>query len=518
MSFYDRMQPPHLPGANPWSTSINGCQQVSEQPPCTQDASFQSAFCVTPPRVLGAEHWASLNNWTAHQKKIRVLDSKRHLADQLHRMIEVEDFKTAVLDQMHRAEDKLTWKQEWAAELNEILNSPAKAEFEDEFPLDARHKELMGTGLHSLSPADFASSSYPANAFPSESAQGDVGNQVSPIEQPELEDYYRAHNMMPSVSGLMPKASEFLHSNGINVHDKDWPGKFPAVQKEQTEVPAHTRFMFASEITKASLAEKADGLAAYVADLKSQMHEKINSGDFTLDASTAHQYEEYSRTPGFLRARRGSSSEQPLQDQVKKMLDNPVRREDTRTPNLLSNSQNLSQNAFNSHECLPEDEPLLRSPDGPGPPLHAPKPASPRSPILPPPSDSSGSSEESYTYHGYGVDSAGALHWQLPDWLWKQKGQQGRVVNGISYDFNYPPRGWTCTPEFVEVYNAREPGYHTPAEYDGEVATRDDKFHEDNSMPVRLYVSEYATGCTPRYFMDSQLPTGSKEIDNSTGE
>jgi len=466
MSFYERMNPSAPPGRNAWSAVINECLQGS-QPPCAQDAYFNSAFTMNPPATLAAEYWSSLSNWAAHQEQIRLGEAKRQLAHQLYRTIDVEDLRAAALRQMYMEEEEWSQQQQQQQQQSNGFNGfsyhPAQSAYN--FTLDARYEDPMHAGFYTIPPGPFAV--YRDDAFAYGREQVDVEEEaVSQIHEQGPEGYY---------------------SNE---------------QNQQDDVQDHTRIMSASETAKAQAVERMNGLATYVADLKAQMAEKMNSGEFTMDASTAYGYEQYSRTPAFFRARRSGDSQNHLSSAVdsqdgeisegskEQMPNRSTASGDSQTPDLYNDSQDQSVDSVNSLECSP-DEPIFRSPDGPPLKILAPQPSPPRSAILQMTADET--AEENYLYHGYGGGDVDALHWQLPDWLWYHKSQQGGFVDGVSYNFNYPPNGYAATPEFVEVrYDEEEP--------------MEEEANTNGFIPPPLSDSEYHSGCTPRYFMDSQSP------------
>ena len=422
-------------------------------------------------------------------------EQKRQLAYQLYHIIDVEDLRAAALRQMHIEEEELGQQQQQQQQQQnngfDGFSYHSAQISEENFAPDARHDEPMHTGLHTIPPHPFVAytqndenfasrplcgkQAYRDDTFTNEGVQVNVEEAFTPIEEPKPEECY---------------------SDG---------------QKQQDYVLDHARLMSSSKTTKSQAIERMNGLAAYVAELKAQMAEKMNSGDFTMDASTARGYEQYSRTPEFFRARRNernqnhlssaehSQAEEILEGSREQMPNHSTSSEDSGTPDLYNDSHQ-SVDSVNSFELSP-DEPVYRSPDGPPLEILAPQPTPPRSAILQMASDEI--AEEHYLYYNYGVDGAGALHWQLPDWLWYHKSQQGGVVDGISYDFNYPPCGYAATPEFVELHNAGELDHPASAEHRHEAELVEDDFSEDGSSP-RLTPSEYQRGCTPRYFMDSQ--------------
>ena len=421
-------------------------------------------------------------------------EQKRQLAYQLYRTIDVEDLRAAALRQMHIQEE--AWSQQQQQQQQQQSNefdgfSYHSAQISEEnFALEARHDEPMHTGLHTIPPRPFVytqndenfasrplcgKQAYRDDTYTNEGVQVNGEEAFTQIEEPKPEECY---------------------SDEQNMQDC---------------VLDHTRLMSSSKTTKAQAIERMNGLAAYVAELKAQMAEKMNSGDFTMDASTARGYEQYSRTPEFFRARRNernqnlssaehSQPEEILEGPREQMPNHSTSSEDSGTPDLYNDSQEQSVDSVNSFERSP-DEPVFRSPDGPALKILAPQPTPPRSAILQMAFDEP--AEENYFYNGYGVDGAGALHWQLPDWLWYHKSQQGGVVDGISYDFNYPPCGYAATPEFVELHYAGELDHLASADHRYQAELREEEISEDGSSP-RLTPSEYRRGCTPRYFVDSQ--------------
>ncbi|PUU77467.1 hypothetical protein B9Z19DRAFT_1128272 [Tuber borchii] len=457
------------------------------QPPCAQDASFYSAFTMNPPAALPAHHWPSLSNWVAHQKQVWLKEQKRQLAYQLCRIIDVEDLRAAALRKMHIEEEEWGGQQQQQQQSNEFdgfsYNSAQISE--ENFSLDARHDQPMHTSFHNMPPHPFVAYTQNDENFASRPLCG---------KQAYRDDTFANERVQVDVE-------EECYSNG---------------QKLQDCVLDHTRLMSTSGTAKAQAVERMNGLAAYVAELKAQMAEKMNSGDFTMDASTARGYEQYTRTPEFFRARRNERSQnrlssaehsqvEILEGSREQTLTHSTSSGDSGTPDLYVSSQTQSVDSVNSFECSP-DEPIFRSPDGPALKIFAPQPAPPRPAILQMASDET--VEESYLCYGYGVDGAEALHWQLPDWLWYHKSQQAGVEAGISYDFNYPPCGYAATPEFVELHYAGELDHPASAEHRYEMEpVEEEEISEDGSSP-RLTPSEYRRGCTPRYFIDSQSQLG----------
>jgi len=449
---------------------------------------------MNPPATLPAHHWSSLSNWAAHQKQVKLKEEKRQLAYQLHSIIDAEDLRAAALRQMRIEEEEWSEQQQQQQQSNEFdgFSYHSAQIAEENFALEARHDEPTHTGLHNIPPRPFVvypendenfasrplcgKQAYRDDTFTNEGVQVDVEEAFPPIEDPKPEECY---------------------SNE---------------QKRQDCVLDHTHLMSSSENAKAQAVERMNRLVAYVAELKDKMAEKMNSGDFTMDASTARGYEQYSRTPEFFRARRNEQSQNHLSSAEHSQAEAIMERSreqmpnhstssgDSGTPDLYNDSQDQSADSVNSFECSP-DEPVFRSPDGPALKIFAPQPTPPRPAILQMASDEI--AEENYLYYDYGVDGAGALHWQLPDWLWYHKSQHGGVVDGISYDFNYPPRGYAATPEFVELHYAGELDHPASAEHRHEAEPMEEEISEDGSSP-RLTPSEYRRGCTPRYFMDSQ--------------
>ncbi|PWW77984.1 hypothetical protein C7212DRAFT_362404 [Tuber magnatum] len=498
MSFYQRMTPSCPPGPNPWPYTRNGHPQDSE-PPYAQDPSFYAAFTANPPHTLPAEHWPSLNNWIAHQNQMRLQEAKRRLANQLYSAIEVQDLRAAALRQLHMEEDEWAWQQQKRYYgFNGFYYPPAETGQGGEFTLGARYEESMQAGLHLLPPPAFVV--YRGGAFVNGSGQVYAREVVYPIEGQGPREYYSVDH------------------NGIGPSGENRSGTVPPVQQQyRDDIPSNAFPMPSSETAKVQSLGSADGLAAYVAELKSQMAEKINSGDFVLDASTAHGYQQYTRTPEFFKARRGDGTAQiqnhPTASDHSQVGELPEASEE-RMPNYLTTSgdartpdlcNDQSQGSVNSLEHSPE-EPIYRSPDVPAPKILAPQPTSPRSALLQMTSGSLRMVEENYQYQGYGVDSTEALHWQLPDWLWHQKSQEEGIMNGVSYDFNYPPRGYAATPEFVELHYGGEPDHHMSAEYHGEVDAPEEELNRDISTPAPRSPPEHHSGCTPSNFTDSQPP------------
>jgi len=466
------MKSPHPQGLNPCSAARNECLQGS-QPPCAQDTVFHSAFNTNSPAPLAPEYFTSLRGWAAHQKRFKLEEEKRQLAGQLYRTVQVENLRAAALRKMYMEEEEWSQQQhqhqqQQSARFNRFSYHPA--EFADNSTLDARYEEPMPASIHTTRPPPFV---YRDDTFANGREQVDVEEAL-----------------------IDKQAPEECYSNE---------------QKQQDDVQDRTSHVSSSESTKTWAVEKMNGLAAYVAGLKAQMAEKMNSGDFMMDASTAHGYEQYSRTPAFFRARRNERCQERLSsagdsqaDQISEgsmeQIPNPSTPSgDSRTPDLYDDSQDQSESSVNSLECSP-DEPIFRSPDGPPLEILSPQPTPPRSAILQMTCDEI--AKENYLYHGYGVDAMGALHWQLPDWVWHHKSQQGEVVDGIPYNFYYPPGGhegreqltgtnkdifgwptpnnshitsyrnvYLATPEFVEVHHAVEQDYPAPAEYRHEMST-----------------------------------------------
>ncbi|KAG0640139.1 hypothetical protein HOY80DRAFT_1022089 [Tuber brumale] len=506
MSFYERMKPSCPPGPNPWLSARNERHQDSE-PPCAQDASFCSAFAVNPPRTLPVEYWSSLNNWADRQKQIRLQEAKRQLADQLYRTIQVEDFRTAALRQMYMEEDQWGWQQhQQNSGFNGFPCRPAETTNEESAP-EAYLKEPMQTSLRAAPPRHFVVYHDPVLANES----GQVG--------PE-ECYSNEHDGMPNAStGVVGPCGE------------GWTGAFQLVQQKQDSIPAQAPPMPSSEAPQVRSVGSAEGLAAFVAELKSQMAEKINAGDCPLDASTARGYEQYTRTPEFFKSHRSGGAAQVQshlnstghsqvdelpQASEEKMPNGPTTSGDTQTPDLYNDSQDQSQDSVNSSERSPE-EPVFCSPGGPMLKVFAPRPTPPRSTLLPMASEPLRAEEVNYLYQGYGVDDTEALHWQLPDWLWDRT-QEKRIPNGVSYDFNYPPRGYAATPEFVELHHGGELDHPMSVGRHGEVEPVGEKLNGRSSMPAPQCPSEYHSGCTPRYFMNSQPPPYPKGLDGATRE
>ncbi|KAG0136164.1 hypothetical protein HOY82DRAFT_536281 [Tuber indicum] len=521
MSFYERMNPPCPPGSNPWLSARTERHQDS-QPPCAQDSSFCSAFAVNPPRTLPTEHWSSLNNWVAHQKQMKLQEAKRQLAGQLYRIIQTEDFRAAALRQMFAEEAEWAQQQQQFDAVNGSLYHPVETAHEESAP-DAYHQEPIKTGLCSDPPRKLVV--YRNPAFANKNKQ--VG----------AEECYSNEN------GGIPNAS----ISGVGPCREDGTGTAQLVQQKQDSIPAHARPMPSSGAAQVRSAGSAEGLAAFVAELKSQMAEKINAGDCPFDASTARGYEQYTRTPEFFKSRRGggateaqslvklirnSQVNEPPQAWEEQMPNGPTTSGDTQTPDLYNDSQDQSQYSGNSFESSP-GEPVFRSPHGPMLKVFAPRPAPPRSTLLQMTSKSLEAQEVNCLYQGYGVDDTEALHWQLPDWLWHHKTQENGNLNGLSYDFNYPPHGYAATPEFVELHHGGEldhqvsVGYHGEAEpVEGEQVEGEPvegvpvegELNGRNPVQARQTSSEYHSGCTPRYFMDSQPPPYTKEPGDATRE